>query len=146
MEQDDYSRRQAGYGAIRKDDQTPVTRVEVVEIVGVEINRMIADPKSPITVHFDSKIDKMMQSMRAITKDIVDGAVEASIRAHVEMAFPPGPIEKHKAHHQGLIDSAEQWKKIKHDILSWGAKGCIGFVVYVVGTALVEHLKREVTK
>jgi hypothetical protein len=123
-----------------------VSKAEVVEIVAEEVDRLTSDPKSKLSQHLDARGQALMKIMNEATQGIIDSAVDAALKVHVEMAFPPGPIHGHKAHHQGLIDSAEQWKKIKHDILSWGAKGCIGFVVYVVGTAVVEYLKREVTK
>ncbi len=127
-------------------DRRYVSQAEVADMVAEELDRVLANNQSNLMLHFDAKLGQMMTSMKAMTQEIVDGAVEASIRAHVEMAFPPGPIHKHRDHHQGLIDSAEQWRKIKTEVLSWGLRGSIGFVLWIVGTALVEYLKREVTK
>jgi hypothetical protein len=123
-----------------------VSQAEVADMVAEELDRVLANNQSNLMLHIDAKLGQVLTGMKAMTQEIVDGAVEASIRAHVEMAFPPGPIHKHRDHHQGLIDSAEQWKKIKTEVLSWGLRGSIGFVLWIVGTALVEYLKREVTK
>ncbi len=130
----------------REGERRNVSRAEVADMVAEELDRVISDSQSNLMLHFDAKIHQMMVSMKAMTKEIVDGAVEASIRAHVEAAFPPGPIHKHRDHHQGLIDSADQWRKIKTEVLSWGLRGSIGFVLWIVGTALLEYVKREVTK
>lgn len=130
----------------REGDRRSVSKAEIADMVAEELDRVIADQQSSFILHIDSKIGQMMVSMKSMTEEVVEKAVEASIRAHVEMAFPPGPIHKHRDHHQGLIDSAEQWKKIKTEVLSWGLRGSIGFVLWIVGTALVEYVKREVTK
>ena len=130
----------------RGQDRRQVSKSEIADMVAEELDSQLANQQSNLIMHIDAKIGQVIVSMKAATQEIVEAAVEASIRAHVEAAFPPGPIHKHRDHHQGLITSAERWEKIKTETLSWGLRGSIGFVLWVVGTALVEYLKREVTK
>jgi uncharacterized FlaG/YvyC family protein len=141
--QDGINRRKFGR---REEDLRRITREEVADMVAEELDRIVSDSNSSLMLHFDAKLGQMQVSMVSSTKEIVEAAVQAALRAHVEAAYPPGPIHKHRDHHQGLIDSAEQWRKIKTEVLSWGLRGSIGFILWVTGTALLEYFKREVSK
>jgi hypothetical protein len=127
-------------------DYRLISQAEVADMVAEEVDSIMANQSSSAVTLIKAHINQMQVALEASTKSIVDTAVNAALKAHIEVAYPPGPLHKHKDHHQGLIDSAEQWRKIKTEVLSWGLRGSIGFVIWIVGVALLEYVKREATK
>ncbi len=123
-----------------------ITRSDIADMVAEEVDSIVANSQSSLMLHFDAKIAQMHVGMKAMTEEIVKAAVEAALKAHIEAAYPPGPLHKHKDHHQGLIDSAEQWKKIKTDIVTWAIRGTIAFVFYVIGSGAIALAQRELVK
>jgi hypothetical protein len=84
---------------------------------------------------------KLMQHM-----DVKFGQIHKLFADHIDGAFPPGPLHKHKEHHQGLIESAESMKKLRQDLIGWTVKGGLGILFMLVGMGALEWIKRELTK
>lgn len=108
----------------------PLTQDRVALMIEEAVDKRLSTMESKLMAHIDSKFND-------IHKVFTD---------HVEETFPPGPLHKHKAYHEGRIKSAEASEKIKFDLIGWGLKGSLMMVFMLVGWGALEWLKRELSK
>lgn len=101
-----------------------------MERVSLMIQESAAETTATLMQHMDGKFEQ----------------IHKLFQDHVENTFPPGPLHRHKEHHQGLIDSAESMKKLRQDLMGWVVKGGIGIVFVLIGMGALEWLKRELSR
>jgi hypothetical protein len=132
----------------RKTDRRgqSVTRAHVADMVAEEMDSQLSNSASSIILHFDAKMGQLHKSIADMIDKAVEKSIDKAIEAHVATAFPPGPLHKHKEHHQGLIDSAESMKKLRQDLLGWAVKGVFTVALLLIGMGALEWVKRELTK
>jgi hypothetical protein len=112
------------------DDRLIERRSVSMDRVSLMIEESAAETTSKLMHHMDVKF----------------GQIHKLFQDHVESTFPPGPLHKHKEHHQGLIDSAESMKKLRQDLIGWVVKGGLGILFMLIGMGALEWIKRELSR
>lgn len=123
-------------------ERRSVSRHEIADMVAEEIDERFASFETKLLQHLNVKFGQFELSMgQKITQ-----AVDAGISKHVEEAFPPGPLHKHKEQHQKHIDAAANSRRIWQDIQLWAARGIILFIGGLLFLGGKEWLVRELAK
>ncbi len=130
----------------RVGQRRDVSREEIADMVAEEMDAMLANSQSGILLHFDTKTAQIQQSNKAIVEETVKKAVAEAFDKFIEEAFPDRKLYKHKEFHEGLIRAANDKAKIRLDLLTWGYRGLIIFVLGVMAMGAKEWLIREVAK
>lgn len=119
-----------------------VSRHEIADMVAEEIDVKFASFETNLLQHLNTKFGQFELSMgNKITQ-----AVNEAITKHVDEAFPPGPLHKHKEQHQKHIDAAANTRRIIQDIQLWAVRGVVTamFVLLLLGAK--EWWARELAK
>ena len=93
----------------------------------------------------EERISKMESRMLA-HMDLKFGQFHKLFTDHVEEAFPPGPLLKHRMDHEGRIRAAATREKIRDDLWAWGIKGAVGLMLFLFAMGALEWIKREISK
>lgn len=123
-------------------ERRSVSRHEVADMVAEELDARLSTTESNLINHINIKMGQFEMSMTSKMTEIVNDAIDK----HIDDAFPPGPLHKHKEQHQKHIDAAENGKKIKLDIQIWAIRGGLGILFLLVGLGAKEWLLRELAK
>lgn len=126
----------------RGPERRIISRHEVADMVAEELDVRLAAFETNLMNHINVKFGQFELS----TTSKLTQAVNEAIDKHIDDAFPPGPLHKHKEQHQKHIDAAEAGKKIKMDIQIWAIRGIIIFFLALVGIGAKEWLLRELGK
>lgn len=92
-----------------------VSRHEIADMVAEEIDVRFAAFETNLLQHLNVKFGQFELSMgKKITQ-----AVDAGISKHIDEAFPPGPLHKHKEQHQKHIDAPTSPVPSPADVERW---------------------------
>lgn len=119
-----------------------VSRHEVADMVAEELDIRLASFETNLMNHINVKFGQFELS----TTSKLTQAVNEAIDKHIEDAFPPGPLHRHKEQHQKHIDAAANTKRIWLDVQLWAIRGVLAFVLLLLGLGAKEWMLRELGK
>ncbi len=107
-------------------------------MVAEELDIRLATTETNLINHINMRMGQLDLSLSS--------KITEAIGKHVEEAFPPGPLHKHKEQHQRHIDAAANSKRIWMDIQLWAIRGVLVFVAGLLFLGGKEWLLRELAK
>lgn len=119
-----------------------MSRHEIADMVAEELDVRLAAMETNLINHINIKMGQFEVSMTSKMTQIVNEAIDR----HIDDAFPPGPLHKHKEQHQKHIDAAANSKRIWQDVQLWAVRGIILFVLGLLALGAKEWLLRELAK
>ena len=123
-------------------ERRTVSKYEVADMVAEELDTRLAETETNLINHINVKMGQFEVSMASKITEIVNSAIDK----HIEEAFPPGPLHKHKDQHQKYIDAAGFWKKVVQDLQMWALRGILLFFFGILLLGAKEWLVRELAK
>lgn len=130
-------------------ERRAVTRHEVADMVAEEMDRCIDGLSTKLINHINARITEVKVHVSTATEKIkqdLSKSVDEAIQAHVEEAFPPGPLHLHKGQHQKHIDAAANLKRIIQDLQLWAIRGILLFMAGLLFLGAQSWLARELAK